>query len=163
MAEWRAATIGADVFKVRVCLCRRAPCEIAYVCEHAPMCVCVCACVAQVSGYMSCNCRYVFSVRMGSHPVSCNQTINQLVNIITSRRQNELERDRDRKREWGRNPPKKKKIPHSIFLSLSRLHREAAFYEWESVHTILLTTTSTIMIESDSLYVGAYNKVHQCG
>jgi len=29
------------------------------------------------------------------------------------------------------------------------------FYEWESVHTILLTTTSTIMIENNSLFVGA--------
>ena len=37
--ECRAATVGADVFKVRVRLCSRAPMEIARVCERAPLCV----------------------------------------------------------------------------------------------------------------------------
>jgi len=38
-----------------------------------------------------------------------------------------------------------------------------AFYECRSVYTILLTTISTIMIESNNLFLGFYNKVLQCG
>jgi len=89
-----------------------------HVCVSVRQCVCVCVCLC-CAGDMSCNCRCIFSVRMGSHLVSCNQTINQLVRINTPRRQNALEGDRDRRRERER---KKQTCTQSLILYCSLFH-----------------------------------------
>jgi len=81
---WRSRTSGVqrlDNFLVRICACSRVSVQIACVCVCVPLCVCVCLCC---SGNVSCSCRYVCLVRMGNDLVSCNQRINQLVNVITS-------------------------------------------------------------------------------
>jgi len=44
--EWRVATFGVDIFKVRARLCRRATMQITCVCVRAPLCVCVFLCCA---------------------------------------------------------------------------------------------------------------------
>ena len=48
-------------------------------------------------------------------------------------------------------------------MQMAESRRDCASLWMKERHTILLTTTWTIMIDSNSLFVGVYNKVHQCG
>jgi len=47
-------------------------------------------------------------------------------------------------------------IESRVFISWNSNSRDCRIYEWKSVHTILLTTTSTTMTESKCLFIGTF-------